>query len=122
MQASTIDMTYDNRKINLNDPPAWYKEYLETLPCCLCGSLTCDCTGKSKITKPEIKSKPVKSEIKPKPVKLEIDSVCSPYQDWIESQIPNMTVKAIHQELQKKFGFPNSYTSVKDFVRKLKGL
>jgi hypothetical protein len=101
---------YDKRIVNLNNPPPGYDEYIKSLHCCLCGSVdSCNCTV--------VKSKP-----KPKP-KVEIKSVCSPHRDWIEAQIDlGTSAKDIYKGLIQKFEFRNKYTSVKDFVRKLKGL
>ena len=104
------EVKYDKRVVNLHNPPTGYDDYIKSLRCCLCGSTDkCDCVV-------------VKFQPKPKP-KVEIKSVCSPHRDWIEWQIElGTTAKDIYRELIKHFEFRNSYTSVKDFVRKLKGL
>jgi len=102
---------YDKRIVNLNNPPTGYTEYNDSLHCCLCGKLeSCDC-GILLTPKPKPKKK------------IEIKSVCSPHRDWIEHQIDlGTSAKDIYRGLISKFEFRRSYTSVKDFVRKLKGL
>ena len=106
---------YDRRIVNVNKPPPGYQEYINSLVCCLCGSVEkCNCIPECKI-KPKEVSKPKKQ--------VKIDSVCTPHRDWIEAQIAlGTSVKDIWRGLIHKFEFRNSYTSVKDFVRKLKGL
>jgi len=119
------DMKYDVRRIDLRNPPEWYKEYLDSLPCCLCGSVgKCTCTGfeNRKLGKViRLKSQKMKPKMKPK-MKQEINSVCTPYKDWIEVRIGILSIKDIHRGLQQKFQFESSYTSVKNFVRKVKNL
>ena len=102
---------YDRRIVNLTNPPSGYAEYIDSLICCICNSVdSCNC-----VFKPILKRKPKK--------RIEIKSVCSPHRDWIQRQI-NLGVngREIYRGLIYKFGFRNSYTSVKNFVRKLKGL
>ena len=129
---------YDNRRINLQNPPPEYKEYLNSLRCCICGSMEkCKCTGfkispkvvkqtevKSKVVKQaEAKSKVVKqAEVKPKITKNnEIKSVCSPHKDWIKAQIIlGINGKDIYHDLVQNFEFKYKYTSVRKFIQKLK--
>ena len=104
-------MEYDKRVVNLSNPPAGYAEYISSLRCCVCGfNAFCKCTLKRK-RKPPVRKK------------VQIKSVCSPHRGWIETQINlGVNAKDIYRGLIHKFEFRNSYTSVKDFVRKLKGL
>ena len=36
---------YDNREMNLQNPPHEYKEYLNSLRCCICGSMEKNATA-----------------------------------------------------------------------------
>ena len=114
-------MQYDKRVVDLNNPPPGYAEYIASLQCCFCGAVDpCDCAF---VYIPRPESEP-KSKPKQKQKRMvEIKSVCNPHREWIEQQMDSGTsAKDIHRGLIRRFGFKNSYTSVKDFVRKLKGL
>ena len=107
------EVLYDRRMIERDGETPGYVEYINSLRCCVCGSpASCNCSPAISVV-----SKPKKKQV------IKINSVCMPHIDWIDRQIDlGISAKAIHNGLIQRFGFRNSYTSVKDFVRKLKGI
>ena len=102
---------YDKRIVNLNNPPLGYIEHINSLHCCLCGALDeCECVFRPTF---HIRHRD----------KIEIESVCAPYRHWIKDRVDRgVSVSEIHERLVSTFNFKNSYTSVRDFIQKLKAL
>ena len=102
---------YDKRIVNPNNPPPGYVEHLNSLHCCLCGAVDeCECVFRLKF---HIRHRD----------KIEIESVCAPYRYWIKDRVDRgVSVSEIHKRLVSTFNFKNSYTSVRDFIQKLKAL